>query len=470
MGDRSGLYAIVRDAATQRVLVAATPSGMSLPFVGLAPGDWSVVDGREAKGIMRAERAVEHATGLRVTTLYATEWPKGREDVHRVLRIHAYASSGAQAQPTAPYTWVARAESAALDWARPFMANAVAANDAVSREGSPVAPWWRPGWADEALEWLDSQLAAAGRGRVGRVDQVKNDWQSIVMRAPSDQGDVYLKALAPPATQELTILRDILPRDAAVPRLLASDVDRGLLLMEDVGGVNPADCSRGDLAPGDLLALAEGYARLQRSTGAVAPESVIDCRLELMPELHSRAVDDQPTLLTGCDDPPSPEDIMTLREVVLAVAQACASAAELGIPAHLTHGDLDGNSIVTPHGPAFFDWGAACLTHPFLDVFEFRDSVRTVGGESAAEAAVDKYLEEWTSYGSTPDLRRTVALLGAVRSVPWLLLAARAIRHLPPATAPLRTAPYSPVAASARQWQAWLLNQLRSLRRDMSRQ
>ncbi len=469
MGSRSGLFAIVLDATGANVLVEPPASGLSLPFIDLTPGDWSLVDGREAKGITRAARAVEHHTAMQVDTLYATEWPTRSEDVYRILRIHAFAGGDTQARPPAPYRWMDRAEARSLGWVRPFMADAVAAYEAAQEEGSLAPPWWRLGWADEAVDWLDSQLGAVGRRRIGRVDQVKNDWQSVVMRAPSDKGDVYLKALAPPATQELTILRDVLPRGAAVPRLLASDVDQGFLLMEDVGGVNPADCGRGDLSPDDLRALAEGYARLQQSTGAGAPETVLDCRFELMPELLSRVIEDLPTLLAGSDDLPSAAETAALREVVPAVAEACCRADALGIPAHLTHGDLDGNSVVTPQGPVFFDWGAACITHPFLDLFEFRDSVRMVGGESAAEAAVDQYLAAWASYGSMPDLRRTVALLEPLSSVPWILSAARAIGHLPPATARVRTSPYSPVAQSAQRWQAWLLSQLRRLLRDMSR-
>jgi hypothetical protein len=469
MGSRSGLFAIITDPSGTSLLVERTPSGVSLPFVGLAPGDWSLVDGREAKGITRAARAVEHHTTMQVETLYATEWPTGSEDVVRVLRIHAFVSSGPEALPAAPYGWMDLDALRSLAWARPFMADAVAARDAVPEEGSLAAPWWKPGWMAQTVGWLDDQLAAAGRRRVGRVDQVKNDWQSVVLRAPSEGGDIYLKALAPPATQELAILRDVFPAGAAVPRLLASDVARGFLLMEDVRGVNPADCSRGSLAPEDLRALAEGYARLQQSTGAVAPVHVLDCRLELTSELLSGVMDDLPTLLSGGDDLLSPAELASLRDLVSAVAEVCRNADELGIPAHLTHGDLDGNSVVTPRGPVFYDWGAACITHPFFDLFEFRDSVRTAGGESAAEAAVDQYLATWTSHGSMADLRRTVALLEPIRSLPWILSAARAIRHLPPATARLRTTPYSPVAQSAQRWQAWLLSQLRNLRRDMSR-
>ena len=465
VSSRSGLYAIVSDAGGGRILVTRTGSGMALPFVSLEPGGWSEVDGREIKGIARAARAVEHETGLHVEVLYRTEWPKGDEHVHRVLRVHAFESSDADARPAAPHEWADRA--AVIEWTRPFMADAVAVFSALADARERPVPWWTPGWTGEALAWLDGRLASAGMRRSGRVSQVKNDWQSVVMRAPTDGGDVYLKALARPAARELTVLRDVLPPGSHVPRVLGLDRGRGLFLTRDVGGVNPSDSARGALTPEELRSLTEGYAQVQRRTVNVVPGSVFDCRLERIPELLSAVIHDLLSLLAGSDHAVPAADIARLRELAPAVVRVCRAADAAGIPPHLVHADLDGNTVVTPNGPVFFDWAAAYVSHPFFDVWEFEDSIGTVTDAGGTDAAIDHYLNAWTEYGAVQELRRIIDTLRAIRWAPGLIKGAHCLRHLPEAQSPVRRMPLSPLAWSADRWQRGMLSTLRRLCDDL---
>ncbi len=465
MRKRSGLYAIVSADGGRRVLVARTSSGASLPFVSMAPGDWSRVDGRETRGLTRATRAVEHGTGLPVTMLYATEWPPGREDAHRVLRVYAFECADIAASPAAGYDWA----DGPVDWARPFMTAAVAAHVAVSGAESQPVPWWAPGWAQGAVAWLDERLEALGRRRVGAVEPIKNDWQSCVMRARTNGGDVYLKALAAPATQELAILRDLVPPGMNVPVASAMDAGGGLLLTEDVRGIDPTECDPGALTGDDVRDYARGYAELQQAVGPVASDAVFDCRLARMPEMYADVIHDLPVLLADAEGPPSAQEAAELRELAPVVAAACRDADEGGVHPHLVHGDLDGNSVITPEGPVAFDWATAYVSHPFLDVFEFPYFHRVVTGLPVPDAAADHYLAAWAGHGSETDLRRMLARLRRLQRMPWLLWSAHAIRHLRVATSHLPHLPYSPIASSIRDWQAWLVKCLRSLCVDMAR-
>lgn len=469
MSTPPGLYAIVSGTGGDRLLVTPTPSGVSLPFVSLEPGEWSQVDGAEIKGVTRAVAAVEHSTGLRVAMLYRAEWPKADEDVRRVLRIQAFERLDEDAPPVAPYRWTDRNDAGALAWERPFMSQAVAAFSALADARERPVPWWAPGWTRNTLTWIDDRLTEAGMRRVGGVTQVKNDWQSVVMRAATDDGFVYLKALAPPADRELTILCDVLTPGPHVPRVLGVDQANGLLLMRDVGGVNPSECGRGAVSEIDLHRLAEGYATLQRSTARVDPESVFDCRLERVAELLSATLDDLPSLLAGSPYEAPASDIARARELIPVLARVCRAADRAGIPPHLVHADLDGNTVVTQDGPVFFDWAAGYVSHPFFDVYEFEDSIGNATDEPGTAAAIDRYLSVWTEYGSVEELRRIVITLRAVRWAPGLIKGAHCLRHLPHAKSPLRTTPYAPLSVAGERWQRGMAPTLRRLCDDLEK-
>ncbi|MEO2003504.1 MAG: hypothetical protein ABGY41_05355, partial [Candidatus Poribacteria bacterium] len=365
------------------------------------------------------------------------------------------------------YEWADRDDAGALAWARPFMSQAVEAFATLADAQERTVPWWTPGWTGDTLAWLDGCLTEAGMRRVGRVAQVKNDWQSVVMRAPTDDGDVYLKALAPPGDREITVFCDVLAPGPHVPCILGVDKTNGLLLMRDVGGVNPSKCERGSVSATDLRRLTEGYARIQRATAHVDPEAVFDCRLERMPELLSATLDNFPSLLAGSPYEAPASDIARARELIPVLARVCRAVDEAGIPHHLVHADLDGNTAVTPDGPVFFDWGAGYVSHPFFDVYEFEDSIGNVTDERGTAAAIDHYLRVWTEFGSVEELRRVVATLRAVSCAPGLTKGAHCLCHLPDANSPLRAMPYAPLSVAGERWQRGMPRSLRRLCDDL---
>jgi Ser/Thr protein kinase RdoA (MazF antagonist) len=89
----------------------------------------------------------------------------------------------------------------------------------------------------------------------------------------------------------------------------------------------------------------------------------------------------------------------------------CHELADRGIPDTLQHDDLhDGNLFVRDGRFVFFDWGDACVTHPFHTlVVTLRALAHRQGlGPGAPELLRlrDAYLESWTGHASHAETRR----------------------------------------------------------------
>jgi hypothetical protein len=87
-----------------------------------------------------------------------------------------------------------------------------------------VEPWFRPGWYAGASAYLDRMAAGRGWVRTGPVEQVKHWSMSSVLRAQTDGGRLYLKAILPELAHEPAVI-ELLARSRpdAVPRVLAHD-------------------------------------------------------------------------------------------------------------------------------------------------------------------------------------------------------------------------------------------------------
>ncbi len=60
-----------------------------------------------------------------------------------------------------------------------------------------VTAWSSTSWRDSAVSWLDEQLAAAGIERTGEVEQPHLRPWATVLKAPTTDGPVWLKAAGP---------------------------------------------------------------------------------------------------------------------------------------------------------------------------------------------------------------------------------------------------------------------------------
>jgi hypothetical protein len=238
---------------------------------------------------------------------------------------------------------------------------------------------------------------------------------STVLRLETDDGLVWLKAPGDGARFEVPLLalqaRLDLPN---VPRPLAYDVDRALVLLPDGGDVSRV-ASAGATPPERMATHLATYGALQRLTEPHVEEMVAlgvgDLRPAGMPALYEQTV-----AVLERERPPAAlraEDAARLRAVMPAYAEACAELAASGIAPTLQHDDLhDGN--ILERGPVFIDWGDACVGHPFGTMLATLNSVayhhKLAPDDPAFARIVDAYTEAWTDVHDRATLRRLVAL------------------------------------------------------------
>ena len=273
--------------------------------------------------------------------------------------------------------------------------------------------WSQPGWFAQAEAWMVGQLEALGRPALGAIEQRKNNSISSVMRARTAAGYVYLKAASRHFRYEARITTGLASRFADhVPVVLASDVERSWLVMEDFGEVirrkGVGEWERALALMGEMQRACIGESDWLRSIGCAdrrlaalseqipalldAPET----RAELDEEVHRRLVRRTPELRAACD-----------------------ALAECGVPETLIHGDLHpGNVAVSDGRLTVFDWTDAAVGHPFVDLATFLPGgFRTpVSVENAAKAQrlLDVYLEGWTAVAPAAQLRRAAQLVETV--------------------------------------------------------
>ena len=91
--------------------------------------------------------------------------------------------------------------------------------------------WTEPGWLGEAEAWIRERASVTGA-----LDQFHVRWWSTVIRVPTQDEDLYFKAVAtgfmfePALTARLFELRP-----DRVTSLVDVDLDRGWMLMRDAG-------------------------------------------------------------------------------------------------------------------------------------------------------------------------------------------------------------------------------------------
>jgi hypothetical protein len=260
---------------------------------------------------------------------------------------------------------------------------------------------------------------------MGPIEQPHVRPWATVLRAPSSEGTVWCKGMVAPVAHEpaaVSILARVAPD--RVPRLLAADRTRRLMLTAD-GGTRLRDLDVARHDPKRWMAMLRAYARLQRAAEGAAAElvgaGVPDRRLAVLPTRVAELVAElRPDGVDG---------------LVPRVAEACAELAALGIPETIEHSDLhDAQVFAGPDGDRFFDWGDAAVAHPFLSLtVALRVLATTVGAGDegpTVDAAIDAYLERWSSLAPLAALRRGAALGralgGASRALTWHAIAVAA--------------------------------------------
>jgi ABC-type branched-subunit amino acid transport system substrate-binding protein len=297
----------------------------------------------------------------------------------------------------------------------------------IDRRWDPLTPWEDPAWRLRALTWVQDRLTEHGRRAAPDGWRVRVRPWSVIFRIPPADGDdvLWFKANPPASAYEPALLRFLAGhRPERVVAPLAVDAELGWSLQPHGGSVfreyldhDPAASIR------DWEEAVGQYGELQRSlvphTEAIAALGIPRCPTANLPTLVEELIDGATSL--------AEDEAAQLKSRLPQYAAWCAELAALGIPDALDHADLHDNQILGPDptgGYRFFDWGDAIVGHPFASLRITLDVVRERFGASPDLARLrDAYLEPWTGFGTSADLRRAVTLacrVGIVgRALAW---------------------------------------------------
>lgn len=300
---------------------------------------------------------------------------------------------------------------------------------------SSVAQWTDQATIAEAHAWLREVAAAHGRRVNAEITQPHVRPWSTVFRAESDGGTIYLKLCGDSQAHEpaLTTLLAGTAR-GLVPDVLAVHPERPWMLITD-GGAKLRDSHHGTALLDVWIDILPRYAELQRAFIGREDELLAtgtpDHRLDRLPgELASVIADER--VFAALDRLASTHE--ELRAILPVLGGLCDELAALGIGPTIEHDDLhDGNVLTRDGRTVVFDWGDACVTHPFLSLWIVQRAAAHRAGLDEQDSAIirlrDAYLEPWGAVAPAHELRRAAkigARLGSVtRALCWYVVATK---------------------------------------------
>jgi len=270
------------------------------------------------------------------------------------------------------------------------------------------------------------------------IEQVHVRPWSTVLRVPTTGGAVYVKCCGPTQRHEprLTALLD---REfpGLVPEVLALHTDWPWMLVAE-GGKKLGDVYSGDELLRAWREILPRCAQLQRDITRRANEIVAigtpDRRGAPLLAGFDEVVANEPVVSGQRSDRLTAKERRALLSLRPRLADALRVLAAVGIEDTLQHDDLHQNNVLVRDGRmVIFDWGDACVSHPFLTLaVTLRFAAQATGrAEDSAEILVlrDAYLEPWRDRASMPELREAAELgrrIGQVSRTLTLYAVARA--------------------------------------------
>ena len=355
-------------------------------------GEWTLPS-VETRGHWHAEvgpinAAVEHQYGVRVVTLRTLAHQLDRQANSARILIAMEVHGEATHAPTGA-RWatgeelLSAAESADRDGIAAWFGQAAYDDTRPLRRA-----WTRAGWLDGTLTWCRERLAERGAVISAPPDQVKHWSIASIWRIHTHTGDVWLKTVPPFFAHEGSLIQLIAPTmPEHLPRVIATDRERGLTLMEPL----PARTLReqaDDAASDRAVAL---LARLQQSwaprTAALLAAGCADRRLGTLDSAIEEILARESVRERFNDD-----ELRQLRVFGATVPARVEALRACGVPETLMHGDFyPGNIASDGERLVIFDWTDACVSHPLFDLATFvpRDPVEHA-------AATQAFLEAWT--------------------------------------------------------------------------
>jgi hypothetical protein len=309
-----------------------------------------------------------------------------------------------------------------------------------SRGPGPQRPWERPGWFDDAANWMQHELDRHQIRVSGSVEQfMAFRLASSVLRVRTAEGYMYLKASVQQQPLESTLTRTLARRwPDRVQAPLAVNERQNWMLSRDYEG------SGMQVRFEDYPAIARAVAMLQvESMGALEDWRALGCPTVEPGALVALAegMDRLSTILgKGGDNPLSEQEFNRLLQLGGAWIAAGEALASHSLPNALLHNDLWYPNLYRTEGGFWIsDWSGATIGQPFFSVLKLlRFRTLWQGAQpplpdsdeacaSLQEAIASAYLEPFSRFDTPERLHEALALAQNLEG-PWRLLKwARAI-------------------------------------------
>ncbi len=275
------------------------------------------------------------------------------------------------------------------------------------RPESPAVPWEWPGeWESDVREWVNGHIESQYPVEQVTFTPIRSWSVSCVVRVEVTTGTgserLYFKASPKFFSREAALTRIVAGRFPEFsPRLRAVDVERGWMLMEDLGDLTLGDVDSLDMWLDAMRILARvqlGFAKddsllaevgLERRTTSAILDTLRDWA-EGPAELGLRYEAQR-----------TEKALERIVPYLKLVGELCETVDSVALPQTLDHGDLDaGNIFVREGAPVIMDWSDSSISIPFFDA-------ALIPQVSRNPVLADAYLEEWKGYA--PDDSQRVA-------------------------------------------------------------
>jgi Phosphotransferase enzyme family len=334
--------------------------------------------------------------------------------------------------------------AAALLMSRRTLANGVASAAMNHATGTEV--WGSAAWREQAVSWLDEQLAGVAIERTGEVEQPHLRPWATALRAPTTDGTVWLKAAGPGTAFEVglyELLERVAPEHVLTP--IAIDVGRGWIVLPD-GGRPLGEALSGDELADALVTVLPQYGQLQRDLASHADHllalGLADMRATVMPRRFAEALQVVGEYVERRGEPADREAyrrVAALGETVAAWSDELAAAPG---PPSIDHNDLHPWNVFTDAGDGpgrarFYDWGDSVVAHPFASMLVALGFVQfhvleAGPGDARLLRLRDAYLEVFSDLAPHGELVDALELACRVGKVARALTWNRAISALGP--------------------------------------
>jgi hypothetical protein len=298
--------------------------------------------------------------------------------------------------------------------------------------------WTEPAWLESVHEWIRSQLERLGLDPDGEIEQPHVMPWSTVLRVPTSSGSVWFKANVPALAHEAAVVQILAgQRPDLLPELLATDLERGWMLQAD-GGTRLRELLEENRDYDVWERILPLYAELQIAAAddrdRLLAAGVPDRQLNVLPGQFEELLGDGAALVSL-----TANELERLGKLVPRIEEECRELGAYELPETIQHDDLhDGQVFVRDGRYVFFDWGDACISHPFftlvvtLAVLAHRLELEYDSPD--LDRFRDAYLEPWTRFRPRSDLERAYPIayrLGVLcRGLTWALIVSAIPRPL----------------------------------------